>query len=163
MHHWESTNILNLQNVSFSHPAKWTLDSSGLTKEFAGQPDLKSIAIRMPYESDMPPSRYNISFRVDSTWQGAESTIKSYSNLGEVKLGNQRLYILRAYYDPEQVGSVDKIVTSSCSDRQCASKLEGKDLYFEASAGKSRQAPQLMDEVVVPEIVAILKTIKIGK
>ncbi|HET9411979.1 MAG TPA: hypothetical protein VFO38_03965 [Candidatus Saccharimonadales bacterium] len=151
-------------NVSFSHPAKWTLDSSGLTKEFAGQPDLKSIAIRMPYESDMPPSRYDIYFSVNSVWSGADSKLKSFDKLGEVQLGNQKIYILRAHYDPEQVGEkMNSIMISGCEDKVCAVKLDEKNLYFSAGAGKGVQTPRPIDDTMVPEIVAILKTIKIGK
>jgi hypothetical protein len=151
-------------NISFSHPAKWTFNATGLTEKFANQPDLKSVALRMPYDTDnTSPSRYSINFRIDSAWQEPESTIKSLENLAEIQLGNQKLYVLHAHYDPEQVGNIDKLITSGCKDKQCSFKLEGKNLYFEASAGKSKQAPQPMDEAVLPEIVAILKTLKIGK
>lgn len=152
-------------NVSFSHPAKWTYDTAGLTMEFAGQPDLKYVSLNLPYQgaNDKLPSRYSISLRINSTAPEAESTIKSFDSLGEVQLGKQKLYILRAYYDPEQVGNVNKIITSGCADKQCAFKLTDKNLYFEMGAGKVAQAPQSLDDAMVPEIVSILKTIRIGK
>jgi hypothetical protein len=152
-------------NISFRHPAKWTYDTAGLTMKFANQPDLKYVRLSTPYvQDDGRETRYDLSFSIDSAWSGADSAFKSFDNLGEIQLGKQKMYILRAHYDPAYVGEkMNTITTSSCPDKLCALKFDETNLYFSANAVKGTQTPRPIDDVMVPEIVAILKTLKIGK
>lgn len=160
-----TTEYFEQANVSFTHDPKWSFSEAGLTETFAGHPDKKLVTLSMPYQgSGAAQSKYTITFQVDSVQPDAEPTLTTFDNLGSVQLGTQTLHILRAHYDAEQIGqSLDKIVTSGCTDKLCPVELDGTNLYFEVSAGKGVQAPEALDDAVVPEITTILKTLKLGK
>jgi hypothetical protein len=152
-------------NISFTHDKKWSYDTSGEIYGYAGHPNEKNAQLTLSYQgaNDTTPNRYTIGFTSDSIPPTSEPDLITFSKLGQVTLGNQTLYILKAYYDANVSTSLDKIVTSSCPDKACNFQLNGTGLYFYAGAGKGIQAPVPLDDSMVPEITSILGSMRIGK
>lgn len=153
-------------NVQFAHDTKWTYNNTGLTAGFAGHPNKKQVQLIRPYHeaNEGAASQYSITFSIDSIQPDLETTLSRFEKLGEVKLGDQTLHILHAHYDPEQIGMrQDKIITSSCADKQCAFKLNGVNMYFDVAAAKGVQAPAPLDISMLPELTAIIQSLRVGK
>jgi len=136
----------------------------GETYSYYGHPNKKGAKLYLPYQdANGTADKYTIDFDTDTNPFPSDTNWNSFKQLGQVSLDGKALYVVEGIDTVNGSVQLSGVFTSGCANSQCSFTLPNSSTYFSVSATKGVQNPVTLDDSMIPQLVSIFQSMKIGQ